>query len=284
MNYELVSTIVSPGVSKAKWKAMEELIRSAERDNFNGAVNWIDRQKDRFWCPLCEKNQSHPAVFSAWASPEPECKPVCCYGICKRCASQGESFQKRNQMEGFQRLLDLAERRLITRYPHLAANLPAGYFDQSIQRSDLGGANVMIPNPIEPHPEGQAPTAVAYRRYLVIRFMPALELQKLQPSIIWKLGETYPLTMVCNNGEEPPGLEAWFKTEGWTEDQCRALMNEACTYGADPETFDPLCYVCLPGAINPRTGKVQKCIYLDPEGKNFPSGPTPLSSQRPPKK
>jgi hypothetical protein len=139
---------------------------------------------------------------------------------------------------------------------------------------------MMIPNPVHPPLDGELPEIVI-RRYVVIRFLPLPLLADKEPSLIWTLGEKYPLVTVCSDGEEPEHLEAWFKVEGWTEEQCRTFMDFACTLGADPKTFDPQCLVHLPGAINPKTGKSQRIIYLDPEGKNFPDGPTPLKQRRP---
>jgi len=107
------------------------MLEAAKLKNYDDAVNWIDRVKDRFWCPLCAKNQSHPMFFSCWVSPEPACNPICYYAICKHCGKEGEAFQKRNDLAGFRRLADLAEQKLISRYPHIAAGLPTGYLDGS---------------------------------------------------------------------------------------------------------------------------------------------------------
>jgi hypothetical protein len=141
--------------------------------------------------------------------------------------------------------------------------------------------NMIIPSPVKTPIDGRLPQ-VDYRKYLVIRFLafPKLD-SRTQLAIIWALGELYPLVSVCSNGKEAEGYEAWFKVQGWTEEACRLFMDEACKLGADPETFDPQCFVHLPGATNPQTGKLQKLIYLDPKGKNFPDGPTPLRWQKP---
>jgi hypothetical protein len=258
------------------------MIEQAKAENFREAINWVDRDKDRFWCPVCAKTQSHPVVVSAWVSPE--CKPICYYVICKRCGKQGHQLQANahhdiRSQEALTRINDLAERRLLARYPHIAANLPPDYFGGIIEPEtpdlefDFSRANMLIPNPVEPPVEGELPTQISARKYLVIRFLPIPELEGLdrQSAIVWHLGERYPLITVCQNGEEPEGLEAWFKVEGWSEEACRDLMNFACTLGADPATFDPLCFVHLPGAINPSTGREQTVIYFDPEGKRFPT-------------
>jgi hypothetical protein len=127
---------------------------------------------------------------------------------------------------------------------------------------ELACAHLMVPNPMQPPADGQAPQ-VAYRKYLVIRFLPGPEMNiDKQTSLVWHLAERCPLVTVCRDGEEPEGLEAWFKVEGWPEKQTSALMDYACTLGADPETFDPLCMVHIPGAVNPVTGKEQKLVYL----------------------
>lgn len=282
---------VNDRFSPAAVDAMGLMLEQAKAENFSKAVNWIDRDKDRFWCPICAKNQSHPEIVSAWVSPE--CRPVCYYAICKRCGKQGHDIQAnahRNSrsQEALTRIVDLAEQRLVARYPHITGNLPPDYFGGAQKpettRDTPSIGNLLIPNPVEPPAEGERPTRVTSRKYLVIRFLPIPEIEGIdrQTRLVWHLGERYPLVSVCQNGEDPEGLEAWFKVEGWTEEACRNLMDFACTLGADPKTFDPLCYVCLPGAINPRTGKIQKCVYLDPEGKNFPNGPTPLLTRRPP--
>jgi hypothetical protein len=99
------------------------MIEQAKRENYASAVNWIDRLKDRFWCPVCEKNQSHPAIVSCWASPESV--PVCYYAICKRCAKQWSL----NDEEATRRLVNLCEQRIVSRYPHVAVSLPPGYMD-----------------------------------------------------------------------------------------------------------------------------------------------------------
>ena len=117
-----------------KMEAVVRMLADARREHFKSAVNWIDRDKERFWCPVCAKNQSHPAAFSCWASPEPECNPVCYYGICKRCTAEGERLQHTQKLSdeaAFRRMDDLSEERLVNRYPHIAAKLPAGYFDHS---------------------------------------------------------------------------------------------------------------------------------------------------------
>jgi len=261
----------------------------AKRENYDSAVNWIDRAKDRFWCPICEKNQSHPVAFSCWATSEPECNLVCYYAICKRCAKEGERFQKNGDDAGFRRICDLAEQRLANRYPHIASNLRAAYFEGSAEEipapesaASAPVGHLMVPNPVQ-LPFAGEPLQITVRRHLVIRFLPGPEIADLdkQSAIIFHLGERYPLVSVCRNGEEPEGLEAWFKVEGWSEEKCRALMDYACTLGADPKTFDPLCRVHLPNAVNPLTGKEQKLIYFDPDGENFPDGPTPLVGHRP---
>jgi hypothetical protein len=249
------------------------------------ALNWIDEPKERFWCPGCEKAQSHPEIVAPWISSKG--RLVCFYLLCRRCVKSTIGASDTGNRELTQRKADLIERILIKCYPHIAENLPAGYFDGSSSEvpedtPELVG-HLLIPNPIEPRADDRTPMQVSYRKYLVIRFLSLAEIAdvKKQVSLVWHLGERYPLVSVCHNGEEPDGLEAWFKVEGWSEAQCRSLMDYACMLGADPETFDPLCLVHLPGAINPATGKKQKLIYLDPEGKNFPDGPTPLAGQRP---
>jgi hypothetical protein len=70
---------------------MGRMLEQAKAENFSKAVNWIDRDKGRFWCPVCAKNQSHPEVISAWVSPD--CKPICYYAICRRCGKQGHNLQ-----------------------------------------------------------------------------------------------------------------------------------------------------------------------------------------------
>ena len=239
--------------SPASIDVMGRMLEQAKAENFSEAINWIDRDKGRFWCPVCAKNQSHPEIVSAWVSPE--CKPVCYYAICRRCGKQGHNIQAnahRNSrsQEAFTRIADLAEQRLVGRYPHIAHNLPPGYFGGSVEHetpepeADLAMGHLLIPNPVEPPAEGERPTRVTCRKYLVIRFLAIPELEGIdqQTAIVWRLGELYPMVSVCRNGEEPEGFEAWFKVEGWTEEACRDLMNFACTLGADPETFDPLCY------------------------------------------
>jgi hypothetical protein len=233
------------------------------------AVNWIDEAKDRFWCPGCEKAQSHPEIVAPWISPDG--RLVCFYLVCRRCAKSGVDTFRAGDRPYSQRRADLMERALVARYPHIAANLPADYFGDSFEEPDapqhLHGAYLMVPNPMQPTIDGQA-RQIAYRRFLVIRFLSSildtLDLDA-QAALVWHLGERYPLVAVCRNGEEPEGLEAWFKVKGWTEEQARDLMAYACTLGADPETFNPLCMVHLPGAVNPVTGKKQKILYLDPE-------------------
>lgn len=42
---------------------LSRMIEEAKRENYDSAVNWIDRLKNRFWCPMCEQNQSHPSMF-----------------------------------------------------------------------------------------------------------------------------------------------------------------------------------------------------------------------------
>jgi hypothetical protein len=279
--------------SPASIDVMGRMLEQAKAENFSEAINWIDRDKGRFWCPVCAKNQSHPEIVSAWVSPE--CKPICYYAICRRCGKQGHHLQAnahRNLQvqEAFTRIADLAEQRIIARYPHIAENLPPGYMDRSNgsnnteiqEESSFPAGHMMIPNPVHPAKDGELPEIVC-RRYLVIRVLPLPKLLDLQTSLIWRLGEQYPLVTVCKGGEEPERLEAWFKVENWTEEACRAFMDFACSLGADPETFNPQCFVHLPGATNPATGKVQKLLYLDPEGKNFPDGPTPLAQKRSPK-
>jgi hypothetical protein len=117
--------------SPAAIDVMGCMIEQAKAENFSEAINWVARDKDRFWCPVCAKNQSHPAVISAWVSPE--CKPVCYYAICQRCGKQRRQLEVNahrdiESEEALTRIADLAERRLLARYPHLAANLPPDYF------------------------------------------------------------------------------------------------------------------------------------------------------------
>ena len=243
------------------------------------AVNWIDQLKDRFWCPGCEKAQSHPEIVAPWISPEG--RLVCFYLVCRRCAKDGVDTFRAGDRPHSQRSANLRERALVSRYPHISENLTADYFGGSSEELDvpehLPAAHLMVPNPMKPPSAGQ-PHGIAYRKYLVIRFLPVPELDiDKQGSLIWHLGKQYPLVTVCRNGEEPEGLEAWFKVEGWTEEQARALMDYACTLGADPETFDPLCMVHIPGVVDPLTGKEQKILYLDPEGNHFPGGPESLT-------
>jgi hypothetical protein len=44
-------------------EAMGRMLQVAQKENYSRAVNWILRRKDRFWCPMCAKNQSHPMFF-----------------------------------------------------------------------------------------------------------------------------------------------------------------------------------------------------------------------------
>ena len=172
------------------------MIEQAKAENFSEAINWVDRDKDRFWCPVCAKNQSHPAVVSAWVSPA--CKPICYYAICKRCGKQGHQLQANayrdiRSQEALTRIADLAERRLLARYPHIAGNLPSNYFGGTIESElpeaefNFSHANMLIPNPVEPPVEGECPTQVTCRKYLVIRFLPIPEVAGLdrQTSLIW---------------------------------------------------------------------------------------------------
>jgi hypothetical protein len=114
--------------TRSQLDTIGRMLDDAKRENYKNAVNWIDRSKDRFWCPICQKNQSHPLAFSCWASPEPSV-PICYCGICKRCVKQEESLRTLNDEEGLTRLVNLSEQRLIARYPHVAVNLPPGYMD-----------------------------------------------------------------------------------------------------------------------------------------------------------
>jgi hypothetical protein len=107
----------------SQFETVGRMIEEAKQENYASAVNWVDRLKDRFWCPVCEKNQSHPAIVSCWASPEGV--PVCYYAICKRCAKQGTSKDE----EVMRRLANLCEQRIVARYPHVAVSLPPGYMD-----------------------------------------------------------------------------------------------------------------------------------------------------------
>ena len=106
---------------------MGEMIERGRHDNFKSAVNWIDFERKRFWCPVCAKNQSKPGMVSAWVQ---EGREICLYAICKRCVTQGMRLQELGDMAGMQRLVDLAERQLAGRYPHIASNLSANYFGQ----------------------------------------------------------------------------------------------------------------------------------------------------------
>jgi hypothetical protein len=123
-------------LSQNRANAMGRALEQAQREKFVNAVNWIDQAKERFWCAICGKNQSHPMFFSAWVGPEPECTPICYHAVCKRCGKQGESFQRRNDHDGMRRIADLTEQRLIARYPHIAANLPPGYRDRENEYPD----------------------------------------------------------------------------------------------------------------------------------------------------
>jgi hypothetical protein len=107
---------------------MGEMIEAGQRENFKNAVNWIDYPKKRFWCPLCAKNQSKPAVVSAWVH---EGRAICLFGICKRCAQQRTRLDHLGDEAGVARLIDLAERRIAERYPHIAANLSPNYFGEA---------------------------------------------------------------------------------------------------------------------------------------------------------
>lgn len=236
------------------------------------ALNWTDQPKDRFWCPGCEKIQSHPEMVAPWISPQG--RLVCFYLVCRRCSKPTLTAFRAGNRPQTQRVADLIERVLVARYPHIASNLPPAYFastDEDQSKVSLSGAHLIIPNPVHPAKDGELPQVVC-RRYLVVRFLPILELADIdkQSAVVWHLGQRYPLVTICRNGEEPEGLEAWFKVEGWTEEACHSLIEYACTLGADPETFDPQCFVHLPNAVNPATGKQQKLIYFDPKGKNFP--------------
>jgi hypothetical protein len=111
--------------------AMGQALERAQRDRFVNAINWIDRDKDRFWCAVCAKNQSHPGGFGAWISPDPDCREVCYYAVCRKCTKEGESRQQRNDIEGHRRIADLTEHQILTRYPHVAVSLPPGYMDRS---------------------------------------------------------------------------------------------------------------------------------------------------------
>jgi hypothetical protein len=124
--------------SQTRTDAMGRALEQAQAEKFAGAINWIDQAKERFWCALCAKNQSHPAFFSAWIGPEPQCAPICYHAVCKRCGKEGTARQQLNDQEGLQRIADLTEQRLIARYPHLAANLPPGYMDRGFLTLDSG--------------------------------------------------------------------------------------------------------------------------------------------------
>jgi len=93
--------------------AIGELLEKAKREDISEAVNWIDRVKDRFWCPICAKNQSHPGCISTWISPEPECQPISYYAICRRCAKAGQNYHANahrsiEAQEAFTRIADLS--------------------------------------------------------------------------------------------------------------------------------------------------------------------------------
>jgi hypothetical protein len=107
--------------------AMDYAMENAAAEKFVNAINWLDQAKERFWCAICAKNQSHPKCFSAWIGPEPECRCICYYAICKRCGNNGLALQVRNDREALTRIANLSEQRLLTRYPHIASNLPPGY-------------------------------------------------------------------------------------------------------------------------------------------------------------
>jgi hypothetical protein len=192
------------------------------------SVNWIDRPKDRFWCPGCQKNQSHPQLVAPWIGPDG--KLVCFYLVCKRCGKSGVDTFRAGDRPLSQRKVDMVERSLLSRYPHIAENLPPNYFEPSEESEPEFLGNMIIPSPVQPSVDGRLPQ-VAYRKYLVIRFLAYLGLDRdAQCKLIWHLGESYPLVTVCSNGEEPEGYEAWFKVEGWTEEACRLFMEEACKF------------------------------------------------------
>jgi hypothetical protein len=94
--------------------ALRDVVSTGTQAMFAAAVNRLDG--NRFWCPVCQKNQSKPGAVAPWIGPS--ATVICVYIVCRRCE---RLFSRPN-------LVDQVERNLIGRYPHIAGALPENYF------------------------------------------------------------------------------------------------------------------------------------------------------------